>query len=120
MRYLLASGLLFSLASAAVIRSNQGNGPQGNGNGQNNKKFNVELGPRPYYLVDDMDEGPLKEKLQSCSEGPFAVSDFVFAHRGAPLQFPEHTSESYSAARRMGAGAIECDVAFTADKELVW
>lgn len=22
-------------------------------------KVNVQLGPRPYYLVDDMDEGPL-------------------------------------------------------------
>ena len=30
--------------------------------------INVQLGPRPFYLVDNMDEGPLKEKLQSCSE----------------------------------------------------
>ena len=121
MRYLLASGLLFGLGSAAAIPTNQVNG-NGNGNGDGNgmtKKFNVELGPRPYYLVNEMDEGPLKTKLQSCSEGPFDVSDFVFAHRGAPLQFPEHTSESYSAARRMGAGVIECDVAFTKDKQLV-
>ncbi|KAL8904811.1 MAG: hypothetical protein Q9207_003034 [Kuettlingeria erythrocarpa] len=109
---LVASGLLFNLASGVAIPANN-NGPK------NNKKFNVELGPRPYYLVDDMDEGPLKTKLESCSEGPFEVSDFVFAHRGAPLQFPEHTVESYSAARRMGAGTIECDVAFTKDKQLV-
>lgn len=35
------------------------------------------------------------------------------------MQFPEHTRESYTAAGRMGAGVIECDVAFTKDKELV-
>ncbi|KAI4086906.1 MAG: hypothetical protein LQ344_007171 [Seirophora lacunosa] len=123
MHALLASCLFLTLVSAAIIpkRTGTGNGSNGNGNqgNQGNRNFNVQLGPRPYYLVDDMDEGPLKEKLQSCSEGPFKVSDFVFAHRGAPLQFPEHTNESYSAARRMGAGAIECDVAFTNDKQLV-
>ena len=30
--------------------------------------INVQLGPRPFYLVDNMDEGPLKDKLMSCSE----------------------------------------------------
>jgi glycerophosphoryl diester phosphodiesterase len=48
-----------------------------------------------------------------------APSDFSIAHRGAPLQFPEHTRESYIAAARMGAGIVECDVAFTKDRELV-
>lgn len=109
MQYLLTSGLLFGLASAAVIKKD----------GYGHKNFNVQVGPRPYYLVNDMDEGPLKEKMKKCSEGPFKVSDFVFAHRGAPLQFPEHTLESYNAARRQGAGVIECDVAFTKDKQLV-
>lgn len=66
-----------------------------------------------------MDNGPLKEKLLSCSEQEFKTSDFVFAHRGAPLQFPEHTLQSYRAAHRQGAGVIECDVAFTKDKQLV-
>ena len=80
---------------------------------------NVQLGPRPYFLVDDMSPGPLKNKLQSCSEGPFRKSDFSIGHRGAPLQFPEHTKESYEAAARMGAGILECDVAFTQDEALV-
>ncbi|KAL8783243.1 MAG: hypothetical protein Q9213_004755 [Squamulea squamosa] len=124
MRCLFASGLLFGLASGAVISRNNAygthaNGTRVNGTRSSNTTLNVQLGPRPFYLVDDMDEGPLKAKLQSCSEGPFRTSDFVFAHRGAPLQFPEHTVESYSAARRMGAGVIECDVAFTKDKQLV-
>jgi glycerophosphoryl diester phosphodiesterase len=82
-------------------------------------RYSVQLGPRPYYLVEDMDEGPLKERLERCSEGPFRKSDFSIGHRGAPLQFPEHTEESYRAAARMGAGILECDVTFTKDRELV-
>ena len=66
-----------------------------------------------------MSEGPLKTKLQACSEGPFRKTEFSIGHRGAPLMFPEHTRESYEAAARMGAGVLECDVTFTKDKELV-
>ncbi|WP_428262352.1 glycerophosphodiester phosphodiesterase family protein [Haliangium sp.] len=79
----------------------------------------VHLGPRPYYLVDNMDPGDLKTELQACSTGPFEKSDFSIGHRGAPMQFPEHTKEGYEAAARMGAGIIECDVTFTSDRELV-
>ncbi len=79
----------------------------------------IQLGPRPAYLIDRMPEGPLKDKLASCAAGPFRTSDFSIGHRGAPLQFPEHTVESNRAAARMGAGILECDVTFTADKELV-
>ena len=117
MRSLVASALFVSLASGAAVPRDTGHGHPGNGNGHH--KFTVELGPRPYYLVDNMDSGPLKQKLQSCSEGPFKPSDFVIGHRGAPLQFPEETHEGYSAARRMGAGIIECDVTFTKDRQLV-
>ncbi|MEC9358267.1 MAG: glycerophosphodiester phosphodiesterase family protein [Pseudomonadota bacterium] len=79
----------------------------------------VQLGPRPFYLVQDMDEGELKDALEQCASGPFYKSDFSISHRGAPLQFPEHTREGYEAAARMGAGILECDVTFTADRELV-
>lgn len=79
----------------------------------------VQIGPRPFWLVADMDEGPLKTRLQSCRTASFGTSDFSIGHRGAPLQFPEHTRESYVAAARMGAGIIECDVTFTKDRELV-
>lgn len=82
-------------------------------------RFNVQLGPRPYYLVNDLEPGPLKTRLEQCSEGPFERTDFSIGHRGAGLEFPEHTKESYAAAARMGAGIIECDVTFTADQELV-
>jgi glycerophosphoryl diester phosphodiesterase len=66
-----------------------------------------------------MDEGPLKRALQRCEDGPFRATDFSIGHRGAALQFPEHTRESYLAAARMGAGIIECDVTFTKDRQLV-
>ncbi|MBK1665328.1 glycerophosphodiester phosphodiesterase [Rhodospirillum rubrum] len=79
----------------------------------------VQLGPRPFYLVDAMAPGALKDKLESCKTGPFYKSTFSIGHRGAPLQFPEHTRESYVAAARMGAGIVECDVTFTKDRQLV-
>jgi glycerophosphoryl diester phosphodiesterase len=82
-------------------------------------KQNVQLGPRPFFLVDDMQKSELKQALQQCSEGPFYKTDFSIGHRGAALQFPEHTKQSYEAAARMGAGIVECDVTFTKDKELV-
>ena len=79
----------------------------------------VQLGPRPYYLIDQMKDGALKSKLAQCTAGPFTKSQFSIGHRGAPMQFPEHTKESYVAAARMGAGILECDVTFTKDRELV-
>jgi len=79
----------------------------------------AQLGPRPYFLVDDMDPGELRTQLTRCAGGPFVRSDFSIGHRGAPLQFPEHTRESYVAAAQMGAGMLECDVTFTKDRELV-
>jgi glycerophosphoryl diester phosphodiesterase len=78
----------------------------------------AQIGPRPFYLVDKMKDGPLKEKLSQCT-GPFHKSDFSIGHRGAALEFPEHSLESYTAAARMGAGIIECDVTFTKDRQLV-
>ena len=80
---------------------------------------NIQVGPRPYFLVADMVESPLKAKLQSCSNGPFKKTNFSIGHRGAAMMFPEHTQESYEAAARMGAGIVECDVTFTKDKQLV-
>src|SRR6266851_962389 len=78
----------------------------------------AQVGPRPFYLVDKMKDGPLKTELSQCT-GPFHKTDFSFGHRGAALQFPEHSRESYLAAARMGAGVIECDVTFTKDRQLV-
>jgi len=82
-------------------------------------KTAVQLGPRPFYLVDQLDEGRLKRKLQRCAKRRFHQTDFSIGHRGAAMQFPEHTKESYEGAARQGAGILECDVTFTKDKELV-
>ena len=88
--------------------------------GDTERPSHVQLGPRPFFLADDMADGPLKQQLQQCAQrGRFTPRDFSIGHRGAPMQFPEHTVESYVAAARMGAGILECDVAFTKDHELV-
>jgi len=84
------------------------------------KKSAVQVGPRPYYLIDKMDNSSLKRKLESCSDGPFYKTNFSIGHRGGgTLQFPEHTKESHEAGSRMGAGIQECDVTFTKDAQLV-
>ena len=49
-----------------------------------------QIGPRPFYLVDKMKDGPLKRQLQQCA-GPFRKTDFSIGHRGAALEYPEHT-----------------------------
>jgi len=82
----------------------------------------VQLGPRIGYLVDDMEDSPLKTELEMClanTDLVFQPHAFSIGHRGACLQFPEHTMESYKAAIEMGAGIVECDVAVTKDGELV-
>jgi len=79
----------------------------------------VEVGVRPYFLIDQLKNPELKAKLAACADKPMERKTFSIAHRGAPLQFPEHTLESYNAAYRQGVGIEECDVAFTADKKLV-
>lgn len=100
-----------------------GDGHHGRGyydrHGQKKEDRGVQLGQRPFYLVDGMDEGRLKDRLMQCREGPFYRSDFSIGHRGAALQFPEHTKESYVAAARQGAGIVECDATFTKDGRLV-
>lgn len=79
----------------------------------------IQVGVRPYYLVGQLADSELKTRLSTCNPKAFEKSDFSIGHRGAPLQFPEHTKESYIAAAKMGAGILECDVAFTKDKALV-
>lgn len=76
-------------------------------------------GPRPFYLIDQLPAGALKDKLMSCKDQTPKVTAFSIGHRGAPLMFPEHTVESNLAAAAMGAGVLECDVTFTADRQLV-
>jgi len=122
---LLALGTISLLAALSVganpsSASNNGNdGKTGNHEAESENGMNIQLGPRPYFLINNMEAGKLKSRLRRCGNGPFRKTDFSIGHRGAALQFPEHTEESYEAAVRMGAGIVECDVTFTKDKELV-
>lgn len=80
-------------------------------------------GPRPEFLVATMrSSSTIKHDLEQCLKQPpsfFEQHTFSIGHRGACMQFPEHTAESYVAAAATGAGIIECDVAVTKDGELV-
>ncbi len=78
-----------------------------------------ELANRPLQLVREMAPGPLRDRLQACAGAPQARHPFSIGHRGAPLGFPEHTRESYTAAGLQGAGRIECDATPTRDGALV-
>lgn len=111
---------ILMLIFASVVFANQATAASVEAtNDSRAKSRNIQVGPRPYFLLDDMDPGPLKSTLQQCADKPLRKSDFSIGHRGAALQFPEHTKESYEAAARMGAGIVECDVTFTKDKQLV-
>ena len=110
----LAAGLMATVASTTPARAGERDAGPDLG-----ESAAVQLGPRPFYLLAGMDASPLKSKLESCKDGPFRRTDFSIGHRGAALQFPEHTRESYEAGARMGAGIVECDVTFTSDGALV-
>ncbi|EIJ33521.1 glycerophosphodiester phosphodiesterase family protein [Thiothrix nivea] len=110
-KLVLSTSIVVLLATAAAVNPSHAT--------ETSPADNIQVGPRPYYLIEDMDPGPLKDELQNCANGPFHKTEFSIGHRGAALQFPEHSRESYEAAARMGAGIIECDVTFTKDKELV-
>jgi glycerophosphoryl diester phosphodiesterase len=82
--------------------------------------YYIGMDPRPFYIIQNMTDSPLKKKLQSCQNGPFQISQFTLGHRGGgTLQFPEETVEATLAGARMGAGVLECDVSFTGDRGLV-
>ena len=117
MRYQIATlAVALTLCATTVARAD---GAHENDEGHRRSESSVQLGPRPFFLVNEMEDGRLKRQLQKCTAGPFRKSDFSIGHRGAALQFPEHTRESYEAGARMGAGILECDVTFTKDKQLV-
>ena len=110
--------MLAVLIAGTACASRGGHEDEHGGHGDRGRT--AQLGPRPFFLVGEMNDSPLKQRLQACSQRDrFTARDFSIGHRGAGLQFPEHTKESYEAAARMGAGVLECDVTFTKDKELV-
>lgn len=114
-----AAGIAILLSTSCLAGDRHNRDDDDRWESGNKSRLSVQLGPRPYYLINDMEDSELKEELLSCDKKKFKKSDFSIGHRGAPMQFPEHTKESYVAAARMGAGILECDVTFTKDRELV-
>ena len=81
----------------------------------------AQLGVRPFWLLEKLEPGALKDRLQACAAetAGYPRSALAVGHRGAALFFPEHTREGYLAAVRQGAGFVECDAVPTADGALV-
>lgn len=93
LRFLALSAL--ALPALAAPNGNGQNDGQGNDKSKITAIKQISLGPRPYWLVNNMDDGPLKTKLASCSEKGMKYSDWSISHRGGgTLQFPEHTTAS--------------------------
>ena len=116
---LLAAVLIWATAATLATAGGRDGDRDDDNHRARAERLNVQVGARPFYLVEGMDDSALKDRLKQCEAGPFYTSRFSISHRGAPLEFPEHSRESYQAAHRMGAGIIECDVTFTRDGELV-
>lgn len=115
--HLKPCALLLTLATSLLLTACSDNDKDNNNDSQ--EKVAAQVGPRPLFLVRQMQDGELKTQLEQCASDNFYRSDFSIGHRGAPMQFPEHTRESYQAAIDSGAGIVECDVTFTSDKALV-
>jgi len=111
-----AGALVLVLTTAAVAGAEENERDREHGR----EEINVQVGVRPYYLIDKLADGPLKSRLKACRNLEFHQTQFSIGHRGgATLQFPEHTREDHRAGARMGAGILECDVTFTKDGQLV-
>ena len=119
---------VFTLTLAALVSASVGLGLAAHDSADQNRAVSnqhgreghsVQLGPARSFWSTTWTTAGSSESSCSCSDGPFKKTDFSIGHRGAALQFPEHTRESYEAGARMGAGILECDVTFTKDKELV-
>ena len=57
----------------------------------------AQLGPRPFFLVEDMSPGPLKTELQACAQRPVCHRP---SHAGSPQIITQPPRE--------GAGANPC------------
>jgi glycerophosphoryl diester phosphodiesterase len=121
MRHLIATAftasvILSGFSPIATAGDERGRGPERE---QLHGDPSIQVGVRPSFLISGMNDSALKRKLVSCQNDLVRRTKFSIAHRGAPLQLPEHTKEAYEAGAKMGAGIVECDVTFTKDGQLV-
>ena len=77
-----------TLFLVASVEARNLKGKKGGKNKKGGKKFSVQLGPRPYFMVESMKEGDLKDKLSKCAAETksFKPSDWSIGHRGACMQ----------------------------------
>jgi len=103
------------------------------------KYSEVQFGPRAWYLADTLlrDNYTSFDNVTEAAQAsrranltklasqvsfdtckpPFVRSFEAMSARGASMQIPEHTRESYHAAVRMGAGSLGCEATFLSDKK---
>ena len=79
----------------------------------------IQLGPRPYYLVDNMDEGqPAQGEARVSAPRDRLSRRTSRSATAAPRRCSSRSTprSAYEAGARMGAGILECDVTFTKDR----
>ena len=75
--FMLALAGAFTASAALGSMSTRDHRDDRDGRGSHGKQEQtVQLGPRPFFLVEEMQDSRLKRKLQSCSAGPFRKSSF--------------------------------------------
>ena len=87
MRQYVTTVILIALIGASSGLARTGLIEDGEAKKHSKEKHNerVQLGPRPFFLVNDLARSQLKDTLLSCSDGPFEKTDFSIGHRGAGL-----------------------------------
>ena len=89
--------VIFLLASLVEVKGNglrrKLGGNDFEANGSKSSKYPISIGSRPYFILESMEDGELKSKLMKCAESKKInkKSDWSIGHRGACLQYPEHT-----------------------------
>src|SRR5688572_19888575 len=61
--------VLLGICAAGTVSADTSQGRQPEFRG--GRDAGVQLGPRPFFLVKGMDDGPLKSRLLRCENGPF-------------------------------------------------
>ena len=74
LRLTVTTGLCLFMTQGAIA------GHRWDDNDRSLKKINkrVQLGPRPFYLLDQLRDGELKKDLQRCATGRFATRQAIF------------------------------------------
>jgi hypothetical protein len=88
--FLFVAILFASAADARRLKGSKGNKEaksSKNYKGTKYAKHSVQVGDRPYFVIDSMAEGGLKDELLECAKDikEFEKSDWSIGHRGACL-----------------------------------